>query len=321
MTQKYFLERDRFQPAYAKLWKSGELKRRAESALAVLSDCSLCPRACHADRLGKDLGTCQIGRTVRVSSYGPHFGEEDCLRGRYGSGTVFFARCNLLCVFCQNYEVSWRGEGSLETAEELAAIFLELQRRSCHNINLVTPSHVVPQVLEALVVAAEQGLRLPIVYNTSAYDSLEALQLLDGVVDIYMPDFKYWSSDAARRYSNAEDYPEVARRAIREMHRQVGPLMFDEQGLALRGVLLRHLVMPDSLAGTPHIMRWIAEELDRDTYVNLMSQYHPAGQVSGMLCAEINRTVARREIDQAYSAAVACGLHRIEGGFARPRPR
>jgi putative pyruvate formate lyase activating enzyme len=310
--RKHARDRAHFRAAYIELWKNGELRGRVERAVAVLADCKLCPRRCGVDRLKDETSVCRTGRHAIVSSYGPHFGEERCLSGTRGSGTVFFAYCNLRCVFCQNYEISWGGEGRATTAPELAAMFLDLQKRGCHNINLVTPSHVVPQILEALLLAVDAGLHLPLVYNTSGYDSLDTLALLDGVVDIYMPDFKYWDADVATCCSHAADYPEAARAAIKEMHRQVGPLVLDQEGLASRGVLLRHLVMPDGLAGTPHVLRWVAQELGCDTYVNLMSQYHPAGCVDQVHYGKIARSVTRREMEDAFSSATACGLNRIE---------
>ncbi len=279
-----------FTPAYLNL-PPGALRRRAQEAVEALADCALCPRNCHVDRLANKTAVCKTGRHAVVSSYAPHHGEEDCLRGSRGSGTIFFAWCNLRCVFCQNFEISWQGEGVPVDAEQLAAMMLDLQALGCHNINLVTPEHVVPQILEALAIAAGNGLRLPLVYNTSAYDSLRSLALLDGAVDIYMPDFKFWDPETCRRYMKAPDYPEIARHAISEMHRQVGPLVVDENGIAQRGVLLRHLVMPGEVAGTPEIMRWIAEALGGETYINIMPQYYPAGRVSDLQYTEIARSL------------------------------
>jgi putative pyruvate formate lyase activating enzyme len=310
---KHARARRQFPAAYVGLRESHELHGRVRRAVAMLANCKLCPRKCGVDRLVDKTSVCRTGRHAIVSSYGPHFGEERCLSGSRGSGTVFFAYCNLRCVFCQNYEISWGGEGRATTAPELAAIFLDLQRRGCHNINLVTPSHVVPQILEALLLALDAGLHVPLVYNTSGYDSLDSLALLDGIVDIYMPDFKYWDADAATCCSHAADYPDVTRTAIKEMHRQVGPLVLDENGIASRGILLRHLVMPEGLAGTPHVLRWIAEELGSDTYINLMSQYCPAGHVDQDHYSKIARCVTRREMEDAFSCATACGLNRIEG--------
>jgi putative pyruvate formate lyase activating enzyme len=249
---------------------------------------------------------------VRVASYFPHFGEEDCLRGTCGSGTIFFSGCNLRCVFCQNFEVSWKLEGDITPPEKLAAMMLELQARGCHNINLVTPEHVVPQILEGLLIAVEDGLRLPLVYNTSAYDSLYSLELVDSVVDIYMPDFKFWDREMARRYIRAPNYPEAARHSIKKMHRQVGQLVLDEQGLALRGILVRHLVMPGEIAGTGEILTWIAHELGPDTYVNVMPQYYPAGKVNASEHAEINRSITLQEFRQALDLADAAGLQRLD---------
>ena len=228
------------------------------------------------------------GDTARVSSYFPHLGEEDCLRGWRGSGTIFFSLCNLRCVFCQNFDISQAGQGLVTSPERLAEMMLELQTMGCHNLNFVTPEHVVPQILEALPLAAEAGLRLPLVYNTSAYDSLDSLQLLDGIIDVYMPDFKIWDEGLSLRYLKARDYPAAARRAILEMHRQVGELKLDENGLAMRGVLLRHLVMPGEIAGTEAIMRFVAEQVSPDSYVNVMGQYYPAGKVGQGKYSEIN---------------------------------
>ncbi len=304
-----------FTPAYLKL-PAGELRRRAEKAVAALRDCVLCPRACHADRISGKTAVCKTGRHAVVSSYAPHHGEEDCLRGRRGSGTIFFAWCNLRCVFCQNFEISWQGEGVATRPEQLAAMMLHLQACGCHNINFVTPEHVVPQILEALAIAVDEGLCLPLVYNTSAYDSLQSLALMDGVVDIYMPDFKFWDVEASRRYLKAQDYPEVARRTIAEMHRQVGPLTMDENGIAQRGVLLRHLVMPGDVAGTPEIMQWIAATLGKETYVNIMPQYYPAGRVSSTEFGEIARPLSAREFQQAIREAHAAGLHRLDNRSA-----
>lgn len=320
----FFLAARDFEPAYLALQRTGELRERAAQAVASLANCRVCPRDCGVDRLAGHTATCRTGRYARVASYAPHFGEEDCLRGRHGSGTIFFSFCNLRCVFCQNDDISQAGAGRVITPEQLAAVMLRLQNQGCHNINLVTPEHVVPQVLEALVLAADAGLRLPLVYNTSAYDSLESLRLLDGIVDIYMPDFKVWDDRLALRYLKAVDYPAVARRVIKEMQRQVGPLRLDEQGLAKRGVLVRHLVMPGGVAGTPEIMRFLAEELSPDTYVNIMDQYHPANKVGRWegrrpSYEEINRRVTSAEMAAALAAARAAGLWRFDQRAANAR--
>jgi putative pyruvate formate lyase activating enzyme len=301
-----------FQPAYMALWRSGELSRRVELSLKKLADCTLCPRNCHVNRIEDKAQVCKTGRYATVSSYFAHFGEESCLRGRFGSGTIFFSWCNLRCVFCQNYEISWLGEGRTVKPQELTEMMLNLQDQGCHNINLVTPSHVIPQILEALLPAVEGGLQLPLVYNTGAYDSLDSLALMDGVVDIYMPDFKFWDPEKARRYAKAPDYPEVARRAILDMHRQVGSLVVDQHGLALRGVLLRHLVMPGGIAEMVEIMRWIARELGPETYVNLMPQYRAAGRVTEKEYPEIDRATTPNEFRQAIQAFRSAGLYRLD---------
>jgi putative pyruvate formate lyase activating enzyme len=239
-----------------------ELERRAREAYELLGPrCTVCPRLCKVDRREDVKGLCAIGRHAVVASHFPHFGEENCLRGRRGSGTIFFSGCNLRCVFCQNHDISWQVRGERATPERLATMMVELQAIGCHNINWVTPEHVVPQILEALPLAVQRGLRLPIVYNTSSYDSIDSLELMDGIVDIYMPDFKLWSSELARRYLAKRDYAEVARHSVREMHRQVGDLVFDEHGMARRGLLVRHLVMPGLLGETEAILRFVADEL------------------------------------------------------------
>lgn len=308
----FTITRASFQPAYLKLWESGELSSRVELGLEKLADCALCPRNCHVNRLEDATKVCKTGRYATVSSHFAHSGEECCLSGSRGSGTIFFSSCNLRCVFCQNYEISWLGEGRTTKPDELAEMMLHLQDKGCHNINFVTPEHVVPQILEALLLAVERGLRLPLVYNTSAYDSPDSLGLMDGIVDIYMPDFKFWDPGQARRYAKAPDYPDAARRAIKEMHRQVGPLVTDEHGIALRGVLLRHLVMPGGVAGTPEIMQWTVRELGADTYVNLMAQYHPACRVGETEYPEINRCITGKELRQALDEFHAAGLVRLD---------
>jgi putative pyruvate formate lyase activating enzyme len=309
---RFLISSKDFEPAYLQLHRSGELRRRAEAAVERLSHCLVCPRNCGVDRLADKKAACKTGRYAWVSSYFPHLGEEDCLRGWKGSGTIFFSMCNLRCVFCQNYDISQAGEGEIVHPERLARMMLELQAVGCHNINFVTPEHVVPQILEALVIAVEGGLRLPLVYNTSAYDSLDSLHLMDGIVDIYMPDFKFWDAQLSLRYLKAKDYPEAARRAIREMHRQVGELKLDENGLAKRGVLLRHLVMPGAIAGTEEIMRFLADEVSPDTYVNLMAQYYPAGKVSAEKYPEINRRITNEEYYEAVRVAQNAGLWRFD---------
>ena len=317
--ERFFIASADFEPAYLALHRTGELQRRVEEAVRGLASCRVCPRNCDVNRLEDEIGVCKVGRHALVSSYFPHMGEEDCLRGWRGSGTIFFSGCNLRCVFCQNWEISQRLEGFEVTPGRLAGMMLELQHMGCHNINLVTPEHVVPQVLEGLLIAVELGLRLPIVYNTSAYDSLHSLRLLDGVVDIYMPDFKFWTPERARRYLKAKNYPEVACATIKEMHRQVGPLKLDEHGLAKRGVLVRHLVMPGMLDETRAILRWLAEEVSPDTYVNVMAQYYPAWQVGPGKYPEINRTLTPDEYEEALRIAREVGLWRLDQ--RRPRSR
>jgi putative pyruvate formate lyase activating enzyme len=297
-------------PSYLALYESGELQRRAEAALASLASCTVCPRGCRIDRLAEEQRVCHTGRLARVSSYFPHLGEENCLRGWRGSGTIFFAFCNLSCVFCQNHDISQAGHGQEVTAVELATMMLELQAEGCHNINFVTPEHVVPQILEALPIAVEAGLRLPIVYNTSAYDSTESLAWMDGVVDIYMPDFKVWKPRSALRYLKAKDYPEVARRVLKEMHCQVGPLEIDERGLARRGVLVRHLVMPGLLAESGEIFRFLSDAISRDCYVNVMGQYRPDYQTAKY--PEIHRRPTAEEMREARYLFHQAGLHRLD---------
>ena len=300
-----------FRPAYLSLSRD-ELHDRAGRAVASLAKCRACPRDCGVNRLEDKWAACKTGRYAVVSSCFPHLGEEDCLRGWHGSGTIFFSHCNLRCVFCQNYDISQSVRpGPAERGsppEEIAAMMLALQRRGCHNINFVTPEHVVPQVIEAVVIAIEQGLDIPLVYNTSGYDSLESLALLDGMVDIYMPDLKYWSPDSSRTYLKAEGYPPAALAAVKAMHEQVGFLAIDSSGLATRGVLIRHLVMPGGLDETRALLEWIARELGPDTYVNLMDQYHPAGKVSGTRYPEINRRITAAEFRAALQIALDLGL-------------
>ena len=305
--------------SYLRLHESGELEQRVERALSSLENCQVCPWKCGINRLRDEKQICRTGRYARVASYFAHFGEEDSLRGWNGSGTIFFAWCNLRCVFCQNYDISQNEAGKEVRPERLAEMMLELQDRGCHNINWVTPEHVVPQILEALPLAVSGGLRLPIVYNTSAYDSLESLRLMAGIVDIYMPDFKYWSQDSSKHYLKSPHYPAAARAAIKEMHRQVGDLLFDEDGLACKGLLVRHLVMPGAEEEVQQIMRFLASEISPDTYVNIMDQYYPAGKVSGEKYSEINRHISSWELKQAYELAREAGLHRFDRRWRQSR--
>jgi putative pyruvate formate lyase activating enzyme len=301
-------------PSYLGLHRSGELARRAQQAVDSLADCALCGRQCHVDR-SQRVGAgayCHGGRQAYVSSVFPHPGEEVCLTGSGCSGTIFFSRCNLRCVFCQNFGISWQGHGRPVQPQQLAGMMLDLQNDGCHNINLVTPSHVVPQILEALPLAVEQGLHLPLVYNTGGYDRVETLRLLEGVVDIYMPDFKFWDPETSKQLADAEDYAQVARRAIQEMHRQVGDLVLDEAGLARRGLLVRHLVMPGGLEETRQILRFLANEISRDTFVNIMPQYRPEGLASQY--ESINRPLTLTEYSQAMAIAEEEGLRRFDQG-------
>jgi putative pyruvate formate lyase activating enzyme len=287
-----------------------ELERRAVEAHELLGErCVVCPRGCKVDRRADVAGLCAIGRHAVVASHYPHFGEEDCLRGWRGSGTIFFSGCNLRCVFCQNHDISWGVRGELVIPERLAEMMIELQAIGCHNINWVTPEHVVPQILEALPLAFARGLELPIIYNTSAYDSSDSLRLLEGIVDVYMPDFKLWTGEAARRYLKRADYPDVARETIVEMNRQVGDLTLDGSGMARRGLIVRHLIMPGLLEETEAILRFVAEELGTGTYVNLMSQYYVSGKVgqNGQY-EEIARGIHREEYEQALALARELGL-------------
>jgi len=297
------------EPSYLRLHESGELARRVESAVEMLADCQACPRQCRVNRLQGEIGFCGVGRLALVGSAGPHFGEERPLVGSGGSGTVFFADCNLGCVFCQNAELSHGRAGRQVSAGELANIMLGLQRRGCHNINFVTPTHVVPQILEALGPAIEGGLAVPLVYNCGGYEALRALCLLDGVIDIYMPDAKYASGEVAQRLSCAPDYPERMREALTEMHRQVGELQMDKQGLATRGLLVRHLVLPGGQAGTAEIMAFLAS-LSRDTYVNVMAQYRPLHEAGRF--PPLDRHLTRPEYAQAVQEALDAGLHRLD---------
>jgi putative pyruvate formate lyase activating enzyme len=298
------------EPAYLQAHRSGLLRRKAEQAVERLSACTLCPRRCGVDRLSGETGVCRTGRLASVSSFNAHFGEEAPLVGEHGSGTVFFTHCNLLCLFCQNFDISHQGIGEEVSDEQLAGIMLALQRQGCHNINFVTPSHVVPQILAALAIAASNGLSVPLVYNSGGYDLPETLKLLDGVIDIYMPDFKFWDPEIARKTCDAEDYPEVARQALKEMHRQVGELVLNESGVARRGLLVRHLVLPAGMAGTRQVMRFIAREVSPRTYVNVMSQYRPCGRAHEV--AGLEASLSPVEYRRAVAEAVEEGITRLD---------
>ena len=299
-----------YEPSYLKLYKEGQLLKRVEEATGLLKECRLCPRQCEVDRLNNEKGFCKTGRKAKVASYNAHFGEEAPLVGRLGSGTIFFAFCNLRCSFCQNYEISHLGEGAELEAKDLAAIMLELQRRGCHNINLVTPTHVVPQILEALLLAVENGLTVPIVYNCGGYERVETIKLLSRIIDIYMPDFKFWDQKWADRYCNAPDYREMAVKAFKEMHTQVGDLKIDKNGIAERGLLVRHLVMPNGIAGTKDIMEFLSKEISANTYVNVMDQYRPCG--TAYQDEYINHRISTKEYSAALQWAKSAGIIRLD---------
>ena len=298
-------------PAYRQLQAEGILRDRVDQAFALMEECQVCPRHCGVNRLRDERGYCRTGRRAVVSSSGPHYGEEPPLVGRRGSGTIFFTHCNLRCAFCQNYEISQGGQGVEVGAERLAGIMLSLQDLGCHNINFVSPTHVVPQILEAVAIATDGGLSIPLVYNSGGYDSVETLRLLDGIFDIYMPDAKYGSNDVALRLSDAPGYTSVNQAALREMHRRAGDLVIRD-GIAVRGLIIRHLVLPRNLAGTESVMRFIAEGLSRDSYVNIMPQYRPCGRVlyDMDLPDGLSRGITFAEYREAVDAARRHGLHR-----------
>ncbi|MCR4428846.1 MAG: radical SAM protein [Caldiserica bacterium] len=297
--------RSHFQPSYIELFETGELENRVGEALKMLTNCRVCPRECGVDRQER-VGVCRTGRLAKVSSFNAHFGEEPPISGIQGSGTIFFTNCNLRCIYCQNYPISQLGHGEEVSPEELASMMLTLQRWGCHNVNFVTPSHVVPQILESLWLAVKKGFSLPLVYNSSGYDSLSSLRLLDGVIDIYMPDLRYADNKAGKMFSGVEDYVEVSRTAVREMHRQVGDLQLDEKGIAKRGLLIRHLVLPRGWAGTKSTMEFIAREISPRTYISLMSQYFPAYKATEN--PEINRRITPSEYEEAKRAMLESGL-------------
>ncbi len=289
-----------------KAYADGILDLRIKAALEQLSCCTLCPRSCRVNRTASEKGICQTGRLSMISGFGPHFGEESPLVGSHGSGTIFFAHCNLLCNFCQNYDISHQGRGQEITDKQLGLSMLDLQTRGCHNINLVTPSHVIPQILSALKIAIEGGLKIPLVYNTGGYDAGESLKLLDGIVDIYMPDLKFLNKHTAIICNLPLNYPEVVKKAITEMHRQVGDLKMNRHGLATRGLLVRHLVMPGDLANSENVMAFLANEISQNTCVNIMDQYRPCFKARSV--SEISRSITPTEIKEAREAARRNGL-------------
>ncbi len=303
---------ENFKPGYLKLYQSKELFRRIEILNQKLSSCQLCPRRCKVNRLKDGKGVCKTGEFAYVSSFGPHLGEESPLVGTRGSGTIFFTHCNLGCVFCQNYDISHLGEGSPASDEELSEAMLRLKNMECHNINFVTPTHVVPQILRALTLAIEKGLDLPLVYNTGGYDLVSTLELLEGVFDIYMPDFKFSDSETAQRLCKAPDYPEIVKSALIEMHRQTGDLIVDQRGIAQRGLIIRHLVLPENLAGTDEALKFISSNLSKNSYVNLMDQYRPAYHSDNF--PPLNRRITSREYAEALNLAKKYGLKRLDSG-------
>jgi putative pyruvate formate lyase activating enzyme len=299
-----------FVAAYLKVSKE-ELRKRIQRAEEILKKCVLCPRHCGVDRTSGERGFCKTSDKPFISSWNPHFGEERPLVGRYGSGTIFMTNCNLGCLFCQNWTISHLGEGNLYSFEALADMMLALQNFGCHNINFVTPTHQVPMILRSLEIAIDKGLRVPIVYNCGGYESVETLKILDGIVDIYMPDFKYIDSQVSKKYSKAEDYPSVAKAAIKEMHRQVGDLIMDSRGIALRGLLVRHLVLPGGLAGTEEVARFLVEEISPNTYTNIMAQYYPCYQA--IENPPLDRRITTEEYKRALRIALEVGLRRLDG--------
>ncbi len=298
-----------FIAAYLKLSKK-ELREKIHSAEEILKHCVLCPRNCEVDRTSGEKGFCKTGNKPFVSSWNPHFGEERPLVGQHGSGTIFFAHCNLGCLFCQNWTISHLGEGNIYSFEALAEIMLTLQHYGCHNINFVTPTHQVPMILRSLEIAIEKGLKVPIVYNCGGYESVDTLKILDGIVDIYMPDFKYSNPQVAMKYSKAEDYPFVAKAAIKEMHRQVGDLILNSKGIALKGLLVRHLVLPEGVAGTEEIVKFLVKEISPDTYTNIMAQYYPCYQA--VKNPPLDRRITSEEHKKAVKFALEAGLTRLD---------
>lgn len=296
------------EPNYRKLFSSGELKKRVKQAFNIMKDCTLCPHHCHVDRTRDETGYCETGREIVVASYGPHFGEEPPLVGLKGSGTIFFSSCNLKCIYCQNYDISHYNEGEVISVSELAEIMINLQRRGCHNINFVTPSHMIQAILASLLIACDKGLSIPLVYNSGGYDDYESLKLLDGVVDIYMPDIKYTDEEIALKYSKIPKYFSIVKKAVREMYRQVGNLII-EKGIAKKGLIIRHLVLPGELAGTKEVIDFVSKEISPDTYLNIMEQYYPAYKAREH--KPLHRRISDQEYKQAIKTAREAGLTRI----------
>jgi putative pyruvate formate lyase activating enzyme len=295
------------EPAYITAYKSGALRKLAEKTRAMLARCEICPRRCKVNRLKGEKGFCRTGTNAIVYSYMSHRGEEPPISGEKGSGTVFFANCNMACCYCQNFQFSQQGQGRGLTAHELSCLMIELQENGCHNINLVSPTHVMPQIISALEIAAGRGLKIPLVYNTGGYELPEMIGLLDGIVDVYLPDMRYADAEAALAYSHAVDYPKFNQAAVREMYRQVGLACFDEQEMIERGVIVRHLVLPENISGTEKIMKFLAEEISPDIHVSLMSQYFPCYRA--LECKELSRRISREEFEAAQAQMEKYGLH------------
>jgi len=298
-------------PSYIKLYETGELQKRIDALNMILEDCHLCPRNCRVNRFKGEKGVCRVGSLPMVSSFHAHFGEEKPLVGRYGSGTIFLTYCNLKCLFCQNYDISHLGEGREVSLKELGDMMISLMRQGCHNINFVTPTHQTAQIVSALPYAIERGLGIPLVYNCGGYEFLETIKLLDGIFDIYMPDFKYGSNESAKKLSAAPDYVEITKVAIKEMHKQVGDLKMDKRGIAERGLLIRHLVLPEGLAGTWEVMKFIATEISKNTYINIMDQYRPC--YKAFEHPPMNRRITGEEFEEAVRIAREEGLGRLDG--------
>lgn len=299
-------------PGYIRLLETGELNTRVKMLKEKLKSCVVCPHHCKVDRLNNERGFCRAGANMVIDGYGPHYGEEDVLVGTGGSGTIFFSYCTLQCVFCQNCEISHYGEGHEVTAPELASIMLSLQKKGCHNINLVSPSHYVPQIIESVSLAAKDGLILPIVYNTGGYDEIDTLKLLEGIVDIYMPDIKFGDNIKAKKYTNSAEYFDIVKASVKEMHRQAGNLKTDDRGIACSGLIIRHLVMPENLSDTDKVLEFIAKEISMDSFVNIMSQYYPAHK--SYTFPELARRVSRKEYNEAVKYAEKIGLTNIMTG-------
>lgn len=294
-------------PSYLKAYRNNKLKSITEKFKKRLESCDICPRNCRTNRLNNELGFCTTGIKAKVYSHLKHHGEEPAISGTNGSGTIFFTNCNLRCVYCQNYEFSQTGEGKEVEADELASIMLKLQEEGCHNINFVTPTHVIPQILEALILAIPKGLNIPLVYNSSGYDSLGSIKLLKGIFDIYLPDARYADPEISLKYSYVEDYPKINQKALCEMHKQVGVAKIDENGIIKSGLIIRHLVLPQNLAQTEKVMDFIARNLSKETYVSLMSQYFPCYKAKDY--PELLRRITKEEYDKAIEAMSENGLH------------